>query len=53
MKKTTLASLVGLAFSSQAFTATLDADQVKVTANRVHEDIQNIELTYPFNAFEV
>ena len=42
MKKTTLASLIGLAFSTHALAATLDADQVKVTANRVHEDIQNI-----------
>ena len=42
MKKTTIASLIGLAFSTHALAATLDADQVKVTANRVHEDIQNI-----------
>ncbi len=42
MKTTTIASLLGLAFSTQALAATLDAEQVKVTANRVHEDIQNI-----------
>ena len=42
MKTTTIASLIGLAFSTQALAATLDAEQVKVTANRVHEDIQNI-----------
>ena len=42
MKTTTIASFIGLAFSTQALAATLDAEQVKVTANRVHEDIQNI-----------
>lgn len=42
MKKTTIATLVGLAVSTQAFSTTLDADTVTVTASRVHEDIQNI-----------
>lgn len=42
MKTTTFSSLLGLAFSTQIFAAPLDAEQVKVTANRVLEDIQNI-----------
>jgi len=43
MKKTTIASLIGLAISTQAFAATnIQADDVVVTASRVHDNIQNI-----------
>lgn len=43
MKKTTIASLIGLAISTQAFAGTnIQADDVVVTASRVHDNIQNI-----------
>ncbi len=43
MKKTNFASLVSLALSSQAFAATdIQADEIVVTTNRIHESIQNI-----------
>ena len=44
MKKTTIASLIGLLFTSPllASETSINANDVIVTATRVHEDIQNI-----------
>ena len=43
MKKSTIASLIGLAFSTNIFAATnIQIDDVVVTATRMHENIQNI-----------
>ncbi len=44
MKKTTISSLIGLLLSTPAFAATtmINADDVVVTASRVHENIQNV-----------
>lgn len=42
MKKTSIAGLVGLLFTTPIFAATVQADDVVVTASRVHDNIQNI-----------
>ncbi len=44
MKKTTIASLIGLLFTSPllASETSINANDVIVTASRVHEDIKNI-----------
>lgn len=44
MKKTTIAGLIGLLFTAPllATETRVDADNVVVTASRIHEDIQNI-----------
>ena len=41
MKKTTLTSLIALAFSTQVFATTLDANEVTVTASRFKDELSS------------